>query len=282
MIREIKSEEITETVKKLFISANYELGSTEHELIEDALKKERNSTGKSVLKTIRDNLDAAKEIGVPICQDTGMAVLFADIGQDVHITGDDFVSAVNRGVSLAYTDGKMRASVVKDPLFDRTNTKDNTPAIIHTNIVPGDKITITALPKGFGSENMGKIKMMVPTSTKEDIISFVLDTVKTAGANPCPPIMVGIGIGGSFDYAPVLAKKALARSGKTHNENENYAALEDEILERINTLGIGPQGFGGDTTALAVNIEYYPTHIAGLPVAVNINCHVMRHMKAII
>lgn len=282
MIREIKSEEITETVKKLFISANYELGSTEHELIEDALKKERNSTGKSVLKTIRDNLDAAKEIGVPICQDTGMAVLFADIGQDVHITGDDFVSAVNRGVYLAYTDGKMRASVVKDPLFDRTNTKDNTPAIIHTNIVPGDKITITALPKGFGSENMGKIKMMVPTSTKEDIISFVLDTVKTAGANPCPPIMVGIGIGGSFDYAPVLAKKALARSGKTHNENENYAALEDEILERINTLGIGPQGFGGDTTALAVNIEYYPTHIAGLPVAVNINCHVMRHMKAII
>lgn len=282
MIREIKSEEITETVKKLFISANYELGSTEHELIEDALKKERSSTGKSVLKTIRDNLDAAKEIGVPICQDTGMAVLFADIGQDVHITGDDFVSAVNRGVSLAYTDGKMRASVVKDPLFDRTNTKDNTPAIIHMNIVPGDKITITALPKGFGSENMGKIKMMVPTSTKEDIISFVLDTVKTAGSNPCPPIMVGIGIGGSFDYAPVLAKKALARSGKTHNENENYAALEDEILERINTLGIGPQGFGGDTTALAVNIEYYPTHIAGLPVAVNINCHVMRHMKAII
>ena len=282
MIREIKSEEITETVKKLFISANYELGSTEHELIEDALKKERSSTGKSVLKTIRDNLDAAKEIGVPICQDTGMAVLFADIGQDVHIIGDDFVSAVNRGVSLAYTDGKMRASVVNDPLFDRTNTKDNTPAIIHTNIVPGDKITITALPKGFGSENMGKIKMMVPTSTKEDIISFVLDTVKTAGANPCPPIMVGIGIGGSFDYAPVLAKKALARSGKTHNENENYAALEDEILERINTLGIGPQGFGGDTTALAVNIEYYPTHIAGLPVAVNINCHVMRHMKAII
>lgn len=282
MIREIKSEEITETVKKLFISANYELGSTEHELIEDALKKERSSTGKSVLKTIRDNLDAAKEIGVPICQDTGMAVLFADIGQDVHIIGDDFVSAVNRGVSLAYTDGKMRASVVKDPLFDRTNTKDNTPAIIHTNIVPGDKITITALPKGFGSENMGKIKMMVPTSTKEDIISFVLDTVKTAGANPCPPIMVGIGIGGSFDYAPVLAKKALARSGKTHNENENYAAFEDEILERINTLGIGPQGFGGDTTVLAVNIEYYPTHIAGLPVAVNINCHVMRHMKAII
>ena len=282
MIREIKSEEITETVKKLFISANYGLGSTEHELIEDAMKKERSSTGKSVLKTIRDNLDAAKEIGVPICQDTGMAVLFADIGQDVHIIGDDFVSAVNRGVSLAYTDGKMRASVVKDPLFDRTNTKDNTPAIIHINIVPGDKITITALPKGFGSENMGKIKMMVPTSTKEDIISFVLDTVKTAGANPCPPIMVGIGIGGSFDYAPVLAKKALARSGKTHNENENYAALEDEILERINTLGIGPQGFGGDTTALAVNIEYYPTHIAGLPVAVNINCHVMRHMKAII
>ena len=176
----------------------------------------------------------------------------------------------------------MRASVVADPLFGRVNTKDNTPAIIHTNIVPGSNITLTALPKGFGSENMGAIKMMVPTASKEDIINFVLDTVKNAGSNPCPPIMVGVGIGGSFDFAPVLAKKALARSGKTSNPDKNYAELENELLQRINELDIGPQGFGGATTALAVNVEYYPTHIAGLPVAVNINCHVMRHATAVI
>ncbi|MGN1095014.1 MAG: fumarate hydratase [Eubacteriales bacterium] len=281
-MREISSDKITETVKELFISANYKLGNVEKSLINEAFEEETDPIGKSVMKTIADNLDAAEEINVPICQDTGMAILFAEIGQDVHITGRSFTDAVNEGVSLAYTEGKMRASVVRDPLFERVNTKDNTPAIIHTTIVPGDKITLTALPKGFGSENMGAVKMMMPTSSKEDIINFVLDTVKKAGANPCPPIMVGVGIGGSFDYAPVLAKKALARNGKTHNENENYAKLEDELLERINTLGIGPQGFGGKTTALAVNIEYYPTHIAGLPVAVNINCHVMRHKTAVI
>lgn len=282
MIREISSEKITETIKELFISANYRLGEVEHSLINEALNNEKSSTGKAVMQTISDNLKAAEEICVPICQDTGMAIVFADIGQDVHIVGDNFVEAINKGVSQAYTEGKMRASVVKDPLFDRVNTKDNTPAIIHTNIVPGDKITLTALPKGFGSENMGALKMMVPTSSKDDIINFVVDSVKKAGSNPCPPIMVGVGIGGSFDYAPMLAKKALARNGKTQNPNPEYAALEKELLEKINELDIGPQGFGGNTTALAVNVEYYPTHIAGLPVAVNINCHVMRHATATI
>lgn len=282
MIREISSEKITETIKELFISANYRLGEVEHSLINEALNNEKSSTGKAVMQTISDNLKAAEEICVPICQDTGMAIVFADIGQDVHIVGDNFVEAINKGVSQAYTEGKMRASVVRDPLFDRVNTKDNTPAIIHTNIVSGDKITLTALPKGFGSENMGTLKMMVPTSSKDDIINFVVDSVKKAGSNPCPPIMVGVGIGGSFDYAPLLAKKALARNGKTQNPNPEYASLEKELLEKINELGIGPQGFGGNTTALAVNVEYYPTHIAGLPVAVNINCHVMRHATATI
>ena len=282
MIREILSSRITETVKELFISANYKLGETEHSLINEALENETSITGKAVMQTIKDNLSAAEEIGVPICQDTGMAILFAEIGQDVHIVGENFADAVNKGVSLAYTEGHMRASVVCDPLFDRTNTKDNTPAIIHTSIVPGDKITLTALPKGFGSENMGSLKMMIPTSSKEDIIDFVVDSVRKAGSNPCPPIMVGVGIGGSFDYAPILAKKALARSGTTQNPNPSYAALENELLAKINELDIGPQGFGGKTTALAVNVEYYPTHIAGLPVAVNINCHVMRHATATI
>lgn len=282
MIREISSEKITETIKELFISANYRLGEIEHSLINDALKTETSATGRAVMQTISDNLKAAEEICVPICQDTGMAILFADIGQDVHIMGENFVDAVNKGVSQAYTEGRMRASVVRDPLFDRVNTKDNTPAIIHTNIVSGDKITLTALPKGFGSENMGALKMMVPTSSKEDIINFVVEAVKKSGSNPCPPIMVGVGIGGSFDYAPLLAKKALARNGKTRNPNPAYAELEDELLKRINELDIGPQGFGGSTTALAVNVEYYPTHIAGLPVAVNINCHVMRHAIAVL
>ena len=282
MIREISSEKITETVRELFISANYKLGEVEHSLINESLKTETSATGRAVMQTISDNLKAAEEISVPICQDTGMAILFAEIGQDVHITGENFVDAVNKGVSLAYTEGRMRASVVRDPLFDRVNTKDNTPAIIHTSIVPGDKITLIALPKGFGSENMGALKMMVPTSSKEDIIYFIVESVKTAGSNPCPDIMGGVGIGGSFDYAPLLAKKALARNGKTRNPNPTYAELEDELLKRINELDIGPQGFGGSTTALAVNVEYYPTHIAGLPVAVNINCHVMRHATAVL
>ncbi|MBQ0125178.1 MAG: fumarate hydratase [Clostridiales bacterium] len=281
-MREISCELIKSTVKELFISANYTLCDAESTAIKSAYEKESGLIAKNVLGTIVKNLDAAREISVPICQDTGMAVVFAEIGQEVHITGGNFEEAINRGVMLAYTDGYMRASVVKDPLFDRSNTRDNTPAIIHTQIVPGENIKITALPKGFGSENMSALKMMLPSSKREDVINFVLETVKKAGSNPCPPIMIGIGIGGTFDFAPMLAKKALARGIGTQNANPDYAKLENEILERVNALGIGPQGFGGDTTALGVNVEYYPTHIAGLPVAVNINCHVMRHKTAVI
>ena len=281
-MREISVNEIKNTVKALFIDANHTLEDAERRLIEESVKKESSETGKSILRTIAKNLDAACEIGVPICQDTGMAVVLAEVGQDVHITGGSFENAINKGVSEAYTDGYMRASVVSDPVFDRSNTKDNTPAVIHTRIVAGDKIKITALPKGFGSENMSAVKMMMPSSSREEIVDFVVQTVKNASSNPCPPIEVGVGIGGTFDYAPLLAKKALSRGADTSNENPDYAALENEMLERINELGIGPQGFGGDVTALKVNIEYFPTHIAGLPVAVNINCHVMRHKTAII
>ena len=282
MIREILSEKITSTVKELFISANYRLGETEHSLINEALKNEISDTGKAVMQTIKDNLSAAEEICVPICQDTGMAILFAEIGQDVHITGENFVDAVNKGVSEAYTEGRMRASVVHDPLFDRVNTKDNTPAIIHTSIVPGDKIPLTALPKGFGSENMSKIAMLRPSDGLEGVKNFVRRSVEEAGPNPCPPIVVGVGIGGTFDKAAYLAKKALLRPVDERNEDPFYANLEEELLEEINALGIGPQGFGGKTTALAVNIEKFPTHIAGLPVAVNINCHVTRHKTEVL
>ena len=281
-MREISFSDIKNTVKTLFIGANYELEEPEKEALSNAEKNEKNPVGKRILAALADNLDAAKELRVPICQDTGMAVVFAEVGQDVHITGGGFEKAVNEGVAEAYTEGFLRASVVKDPVFNRENTKNNTPAIIHTRIVDGDKIKITAVPKGFGSENMSAIKMFNPSATREDLIGFVVDTVKNAGSNPCPPIFVGVGIGGTFDYAPILAKNALARGINTDNPNPDYAKLEKDILARINALGIGPQGFGGDTTALGVNIEYYPTHIAGLPVAVNINCHVMRHKTAII
>ena len=209
-----------------------------------------------------------------------MAVIFVEIGQDVHISGENFEDAVNRGVAEGYTDGLLRKSVVRDPFFDRVNTNDNTPAVIHTRIVPGDKITLTAAPKGFGSENMSALKMFTPSAKKEDIIGFVVDTVQKAGSNPCPPVVVGVGIGGDFEYSAVLAKKALCRPVSQRNKNENYAQMESDILKKLNTLDIGPQGFGGNTTALAVNIETYPTHIAGLPVAVNIGCHVTRHASA--
>ena len=232
---------------------------------------------KSVLSRLRENIDVAKKCDLPVCQDTGMAVLFAEIGKDVHIEGDNFDEAVNKGVREAYVDGRLRLSVVKDPFFDRTNTNDNTPAIIYTSFVDGDKVRLTALPKGFGSENMSRVKMFTPSATRDDIIDFVVDTVRRAGGNPCPPVVVGVGIGGTFDYSCVLSKKALAREIDDVNKDEEYALLEKEMLERINALGIGPQGFGGKTTALAVKIEKYPTHIAGLPVAVNICCHVMRH-----
>ena len=276
-MREISVNTIKDAVKQLFIDANYTLGKSESDAIKTACENEKSVVGKEILCALIDNLDAASELSIPICQDTGMAVVFAEIGQDIHFFGGSFEKAVNDGVAAAYTDGAMRASVVKDPLFCRKNTNDNTPAIIHARIVPGEKLSITAFPKGFGSENMSAMKMFNPSATKDEISDFIVTTVKNAGSNPCPPIYVGVGIGGTFDYAPFLAKKALIRGINTHNNNPEYAAFESDLLERINLLGIGPQGFGGNTTALGVNIEYFPTHIAGLPVAVNINCHVMRH-----
>lgn len=279
-MREVSSKAITDTVKELVIRANKILPGDLVNCISCSEQAENNQTAKSVLSDLQANINAAKELDIPVCQDTGMAVIFAEVGQDVHISGENFEDAVNRGVSEGYTDGLLRKSVVRDPFFDRVNTNDNTPAVIHTRIVPGDKIVITAAPKGFGSENMSALKMFTPSAKKEDIVGFVVDTVKKAGSNPCPPVVVGVGIGGDFEYCALLAKKALCRSVSERNKNASYAAMEKEMLDKINSLDIGPQGFGGKTTALAVNIETYPTHIAGLPVAVNIGCHVTRHASA--
>ena len=247
--------------------------------LEQAAENESSALACSVLKRLSENIDIAEAKDVPVCQDTGMAVLFAEIGRLVHIEGESFDDAVNRGVREAYIEGKLRCSVVEDPFFNRKNTDDNTPAVIYTKFTDGDKIKLTALPKGFGSENMSAVKMFTPSATREDIIEFVVETVKKAGSNPCPPVVVGVGMGGTFDYACVLSKKALARELDEANSDADYAKLESDILQRLNTLNVGPQGFGGKTTALAVKIEKYPTHIAGLPVAVNICCHVARHLE---
>lgn len=281
-MREVKASEITATVKELVIKANKILPDDLVDCIGCCKKEENNDTAKSILNDLEANIDAAKQLNIPVCQDTGMAVIFAEIGQDVHITDGLFEDAVNEGVSQGYTEGLLRKSVVCDPFKNRVNTNDNTPAIIHTRIVEGDKIKITAAPKGFGSENMSKLKMFTPSAKREDIIDFIVDTVKTAGSNPCPPVVIGVGIGGDFEYSAILAKKALCRSVSKRNDDEFYADMEKELLEKINALDIGPQGFGGKTTALCVNIETYPTHIAGLPVAVNVGCHVTRHAHKII
>lgn len=280
-MREILSEEITEKVKELLISANYTLPEDACTLIAESVEKESDPLAKSVLEKLNKNIECAKELDLPICQDTGMAIIFCEIGQECHINGD-FREAVNEGVRQAYDEGYLRKSVVKDPLFERVNTEDNTPCVLYCDLVPGDKIDITVAPKGFGSENMSALKMFNPGNSVDDIVDFVVETVKNAGGKPCPPLLVGVGIGGSFDYACVLAKKALTRDVALRHPEKRYAELEEKITAGINKLGIGPQGFGGDTTALAVNIEKYPTHIAGLPVAVNINCHVMRHKRGII
>lgn len=276
-MREIDASLITETVKKLVIKANKILPDDLVDCISCSHKAESSETAKSILCDLQANIDAAKELDIPVCQDTGMAVIFAEIGQEVHISGGGFEAAVNKGVSLGYTDGLLRKSVVRDPFYDRVNTDDNTPAIIHTKIVSGDKIKITAAPKGFGSENMSRLRMFTPSAKREDIMNFIIDTVKTAGSNPCPPVVIGVGIGGDFEYSAILAKKALCRPVSERNSVAFYSDMEKELLDRINALDIGPQGFGGKTTALAVNIETYPTHIAGLPVAVNVGCHVTRH-----
>lgn len=280
-MREINVSEVTKAVKKLCIDANYYLSADVKNKIEEAAKNETWDMAKGILDKILTNVQISKDEDMPICQDTGMACVFVEIGQDVHLVGGSIEDAINEGVRQGYEEGYLRKSVVKDPL-DRVNTKDNTPAVIYYDVVPGDKLKITVAPKGFGSENMSQLKMLKPADGLDGVKEFVLKVVKEAGPNPCPPIVVGVGIGGTFDRAANLAKKALIRPLSERNSNQFYADLENELLEKVNSIGIGPQGFGGKTTALAVNIETYPTHIAGLPVAVNINCHVTRHSEVIL
>lgn len=279
-MREINASVITDVVKNLCIEANCYLPQDMKQRISECYEQEKWPQAKEILERIIENYRIADEQNQPICQDTGVACVFLKIGQDVHIIGD-VNEAVNEGVRQGYSEGYLRKSVVRDPL-DRVNTGDNTPAMIYYELVPGDKVEITVAPKGFGSENMSQIKMLRPSDGLQGVKEFVLKVVEDAGPNPCPPIVVGVGIGGTFDKAAYLAKKALIRSASERNENAFYAELERQLLEEINTLGIGPQGFGGKTTALAVNIEQFPTHIAGLPVAVNINCHVTRHKTEVI
>lgn len=278
-MKEINAAEITKTIKNLCIDANYYLSDDIRNQLKKAKEKETFDIAKGVLDKILINADIAANEKVPMCQDTGMTCVFIEIGQEVHIIGGSLEDAINSGVAAGYEEGFLRKSVVKDPI-NRVNTKDNTPAVIYYDIVPGDKLKIMVAPKGFGSENMSQIKMLKPSDGLEGVKEFILKVVKEAGPNPCPPIVVGVGIGGTFDKAANLAKKAAVRSTEQINSNPYYADLENQLIEEINKLGIGPQGFGGKTTALAVNIETYPTHIAGLPVAVNINCHAARHASA--
>lgn len=280
-MREVNVSVITDAVKELCIEANYYLSRDIKESLTKAKEKETWALAENILDQIILNSDIAKNESMPICQDTGMACIFVELGQDVHIVGGLLEEAINEGVRRGYEEGFLRKSVVKDPI-NRVNTKDNTPAIIYYDIVPGDKVKITVAPKGFGSENMSRIGMLKPSDGLQGVKDFVLETVKLAGPNPCPPIVVGVGIGGTFDKAAYLAKKALIRPLNERNEQEFYKELEIELLDKVNALGIGPQGFGGKTTALGLNIEVYPTHIAGLPVAVNINCHATRHKERII
>ena len=279
-MREISAERITEVIRKLCIEANCHLPQDVKTRIEQCMNSESWALGKEILERIVENYQIADRNDAPICQDTGVACVFLNIGQDVHIVGN-LEEAIHEGVRQGYSDGYLRKSVVGDPL-ERVNTKDNTPAFIYYNIVPGDKLEITVAPKGFGSENMSAVKMLRPSDGVQGVKDFVIQTVEAAGPNPCPPIVVGVGIGGTFDKAALLAKKALMRPVDVPNPKPLYADLEKELLEKINALGIGPQGFGGATTALAVNIETLPTHIAGLPVAVNINCHVTRHKTEVL
>ena len=277
-MREIHISKIIDTVKELCIEANYYLSNDVKRALCNAKENETWPLAENILDQIILNSDIAKNENMPICQDTGMACIFIDIGQDVHIVGGLLDDAINEGVRRGYEEGFLRKSVVKDPI-NRINTKDNTPAIIYYNMVAGDKIKITVAPKGFGSENMSRIKMLKPSDGLQGVKDFIIETVKLAGPNPCPPIVIGVGIGGTFDKAAYLAKKALIRPLDKRNEEKFYSDLEEELLANINKLGIGPQGFGGKTTALGLNIETYPTHIAGLPVAVNINCHATRHKE---
>ena len=277
MIRTVQTSEVTKNIREMCIEANHYLSKDMDAAMKNAVSTEKSELGKKILNQLQDNLKIADEEMIPICQDTGMAVIFLEVGQDVHFEGDNIEDAINEGVRQGYTDGFLRKSVVKDPLI-RENTKDNTPAVIHYSIVPGDKVTITFAPKGFGSENMSRVFMLKPADGIEGVKNAILTAVKDAGPNACPPMVVGVGIGGTFEKCALLAKKALTRPVNTHSDIPYVKEMEEEMLTRINQLGIGPGGLGGTTTALAVNINTYPTHIAGLPVAINICCHVNRHV----
>lgn len=280
-MREIQASLITDTIERLCIEANQVLPEDIKNSIQACRASEDGQIACGILDNIIENYEIAENEQVPICQDTGMACVFLEIGQDVHIAGGDLTEAVNEGVRRGYTNGYLRKSVVKDPVR-RGNTGDNTPAMLYTEIVPGENIKITVGPKGFGSENMSAIRMFKPSAGIEGIKDFIIETVETAGPNPCPPMVVGVGIGGTFDKAALLAKKALMRPVDSENEDSYYADLEKEMLEKINQIGIGPQGFGGKTTAIGLNIETMPTHIAGMPCAINISCHVTRHKTEVI
>lgn len=281
MIREIETKTITENIKEMCIEANHFLSKDMDVALKKAAQEEKSDLGKKILNQLQQNLEIAGEDMIPICQDTGMAVFFIEVGQDVHFVGDSIEDAINEGVRQGYVEGYLRKSVVKDPLI-RENTKDNTPAVIHYSIVPGNEVKITFAPKGFGSENMSRIFMLKPADGIEGVKNAILTAVKEAGPNACPPMVVGVGVGGTFEKCALLAKKALTREVGIHSEIAYVAEMEKEMLEKINQLGIGPGGLGGSTTALAVNINTYPTHIAGLPVAINICCHVNRHVVRVI
>lgn len=277
-IREINVKEITEAVASMCIEVNHNLSEDMRCALNDAFNKESSALGKQILDQLKQNLTIAKEEMIPICQDTGMAVVFMEIGQEVHFVGGNIEDAINEGVRKGYVEGYLRKSVVDDPII-RNNTKDNTPAVIHYSIVPGDKVRITISPKGFGSENMSKVYMLKPADGIEGVKNAILSAVKDAGPNACPPMVIGVGIGGTFEKCALMSKHALTRKAGTHSDVPYIKELEEEMLEKINALDIGPAGLGGSVTALAVNIERYPTHIAGLPVAVNICCHVNRHIE---
>lgn len=280
-MRDVNVSEITKNIKEMCIEANHFLSEDMKKVFKNAVDSEESPLGKQVLNQLNENLSIAASDMIPICQDTGMAVIFINIGQEVHFTGGDITDAINEGVREGYVEGYLRKSVVSDPLI-RENTKDNTPAVIHYSIVPGDKVEITVAPKGFGSENMSRVFMLKPADGIEGVKNAILTAVKDAGPNACPPMVVGVGIGGTFEKCAILAKKALTRNLEEKSDIEYVRNLESEMLEKINKLGIGPGGLGGTQTALAVNIETYPTHIAGLPVAVNICCHVNRHVKRVL
>ena len=280
-MREVSVEEITNNIAEMCIKVCHELSDDMRACLFDAYDKETSGIGKKILGQLKENLEIAKEEMIPICQDTGMAVIFLKVGQEVHFTGGDITDAVNEGVRLGYTNGYLRKSVVSDPI-ERVNTKDNTPAVIHNEIVPGDKVEITLAPKGFGSENMSRIFMLKPADGIEGVKKAIITSVKDAGPNACPPMVIGVGIGGTFEKCAIMAKEALTRPAGEHSSVSYIKDLEEEMLDRINELNIGPAGLGGNTTAFAVNINTYPTHIAGLPVAVNICCHVNRHITKVI